>query len=241
MGGLELSPLVLDGSKLKLFHRALAPPKFLGNLADASLLHKPQTNHTGLRVWQSIDQLEQDDVALDLLGHEAFRLFHRARRLLARSLVVVGDRPRRNPEQPGGEWRTSPLERSQARQRLAKHFGGQVLGLMSLSDPPRDIRVHTEEVLLVQLAKTRRIALCLLDQESVVLALRHPCVSSRESNPQRTQESYGRSQCPTLRAATRADSVLYYLPLRRASTSIAASSAITPPRSSAPFTAGRFR
>src|ERR1700741_2983543 len=191
MGGLELSPQVLDGSKLKLFHRTLAPPKFLGNLADASLLDKPQTNHTGLRVGKAVDQLEQDDVALDLLGHEAFRLRHRAPRLLPRSRVVVGDRPRRNPEQPGGEWSTSPLERSQARQRLAKHFGGQVLGLMPLSDPPPDIRVHTEEILLVQLAKTRGIALCLPDQELVVLAVRHPYVSSRESNPLRKQKSYG--------------------------------------------------
>jgi hypothetical protein len=48
MGGLHLSPEVLDGAKLKLLYGTLAAFEFQGNLADAFLLHKSHVNHLGI-------------------------------------------------------------------------------------------------------------------------------------------------------------------------------------------------
>jgi hypothetical protein len=50
---------------------------------------------------------------------------------------------------------------------------------MPLPDTPRDIRVNAEEMLLVERAETRRIALCFLNPEPFVGASRHLRVSSR--------------------------------------------------------------
>src|SRR5262249_14363442 len=77
IGGLQLSPQVLDGSQLKLFHRALAPSQHPGNLADALLLDEPQPDDLGLCLGQPIDQLKQDEVSFDFLRVVPLRPCHR--------------------------------------------------------------------------------------------------------------------------------------------------------------------
>jgi hypothetical protein len=98
MDSLQLSPQVLEGSKLKLLDGALAPLKGRGNLPDALLLHEAQANHTRLGIGKPVHQLKQDDVPLELLWIGPFRLVNRIPRLPARALVVVSHSTRRNPQ-----------------------------------------------------------------------------------------------------------------------------------------------
>ncbi len=45
-----------------------------------------------------------------------------------------------------------------------KHFGRQVLGLITIAHPPRDIRIHQFKVMFVQVTEARGIALRRFDQ-----------------------------------------------------------------------------
>jgi hypothetical protein len=192
MGALQLSPQVLDGSQLKLFHRALTPSQQPGNLADALLLDEPQPDDLCLRFGQPIDQLKQDDVAFDLLRIVALGPGHGVTGLPARPPVVIRDGTRCDPQEPRHERHALPLETAQARERLAKDVCGQVLGLMTVADAARDVGVHTGEILLVQFAETGRIPLRVLNPQPVVGTLRHRLASPLLlTNPSKSPKGYG--------------------------------------------------
>src|SRR5579863_7615885 len=54
MSALHLSPEVLNGPKLQLFHGALTAVQLLGDLADALLLHEAHMNHAKLRLREPV-------------------------------------------------------------------------------------------------------------------------------------------------------------------------------------------
>ena len=77
MGALHLSPQALNCAELKLLHRSLAPPEFLGNLPDAFLLHEAHVNHPELRFRKPVHQLEQHGAVFDFGGNGGFGLLRR--------------------------------------------------------------------------------------------------------------------------------------------------------------------
>ncbi len=93
--------------------------------------------------------------------------------LAARALEVIRDDSRRNSHQPCREWDSAPLELTKAGQRLPEHVGRQVFGLVTIAHTARDICVDAVEIFFVEVAEARRVALCGLDPQSIVGALRH--------------------------------------------------------------------
>src|SRR5690349_15128923 len=86
---------------------------------------------------------------------------------------MIGYQPRRDSEEPGRERRSSPLKLSESRQGFPEDFGGQVFGLMTIADAPHYVGIDAMEVLLVQVAKARGVALRGFDPQPVIGALRH--------------------------------------------------------------------
>jgi hypothetical protein len=86
---------------------------------------------------------------------------------------MIRNSARRNPQQPCQEGDSAPLKLPNAGQRFPENVRRQILGLVPVPHASRDIRVHAAEVLLIEFAKARRVALSGFNPQPVVGALRH--------------------------------------------------------------------
>src|SRR3989442_967332 len=173
MGALHLSPKTLNCTELKLLHRALAPPEFLGNLPDAFLLHEAHVNHSELRFRKPVHQLEQHGAAFDFGGNGGFWVPPPIARLPARALSVVGPDARGGPPPPPRKKHPPPPELFKPPQSFAEDIGRQILGLVPVADAPDDVSVHAIKVPLVQVGKAGGVALGGLDLRPFVMLLAH--------------------------------------------------------------------
>jgi hypothetical protein len=84
------------------------------------------------------------------------------------ALHAIRDRVPRYAKQPGGEWRATPLEFAQIRERLMKDVRSQLLCRRTLANSPRDKGINAFEVRFIQFGKTARVLLCRLYQGSFI-------------------------------------------------------------------------
>ena len=168
MGALDLSPQALYGAELKLLDSSFAPPKLKGDLTDALLLDEAQLNHAVLRFREPVHQLEKHGGAVDFSGCRGFGLGRRMAGLSPAARPMVGNDARGNSMQPGGERRTSPFEALDTGKCFPEDVGGQILGEVAVVQAPGYIGVHAREVALVQIGKSRGVALRGLDFPFVV-------------------------------------------------------------------------
>src|SRR5215471_3555894 len=154
---LHLSPQVFYCPKLKLLHCALAPAHLLRDLANALLLYKPQMNDPELSLRQPVHQLKQHGVALRFGGLDWVRRWRLD--LTPQAFEVVRDSMRRNPQQPCAKGSPSPFVLPDSGQGLAENVRGQVFGLMPVPYTADHVAIDPIEMLLVKLAKARRVAL----------------------------------------------------------------------------------
>ena len=88
------------------------------------------------------------------------------RALSSQPLRRVSDLVRRNAIQPCRKRRAPPFEPSYVGERLVKDVGYQIFRLGAVPDTARHVRVDAVEMSIVQIAKTRRVALRRLDQQA---------------------------------------------------------------------------
>ena len=86
---------------------------------------------------------------------------------------MVGQDARGDSHQPRGKRHAPPLELSDPGKSFAEDIGRQILGLVTVADPPDDVGVDAIKVLLVQVGKAGRVALGGLDLGPFVLLITH--------------------------------------------------------------------
>ena len=162
-------PQALQRAELKLLHRTLGAPQLAGNLANALLLDKAFQDDALLIAGQPPDQLGEHHPPVHVGLLRLISAFRCRRPVLARdALPAVGDGIPGDPQQPGHEGDTPPLEAAEMGQRVVKDFRGEILGLGAAPSAAGDERVDPLEVALVQLGKAARIGLGGLDQKPLV-------------------------------------------------------------------------
>src|SRR5215475_1451290 len=136
-----------QSSELKLLDCPFRAAEFLGNVSDAFLLHESFDDDRPLIFRQTVDELKQGCPALDFLPAGSIEFFDKRR--IDGLFRIPG--PVRNdicgdPEKPHGKRHASPFEARQVCQRMMKHFGGQILGLVPRLYPADDERVYAPKV-----------------------------------------------------------------------------------------------
>src|SRR5262249_10764599 len=118
-------------------------------------------------------QLKQQGTLFDFGRNGGFGFLRGTTRLPAGALPVIRQNARGDAHQPGSKWHAPPFELSDAGESFPEDIGRQILRLLPVADPPRDIRIDAIKVLLVQLGKARGVALGSLDLRPFVLLLGH--------------------------------------------------------------------
>jgi len=158
----------MQGAELELLYRALASPELVRDFTNTLVVRKPHYDHPALIGRKAIYKLEEPRALFDFFHIELFRSEFGCWKnflLLGRPFGAIDYRIRSDPEEPGGERHTTPFKTRETCQRLVKDFGGYVLGIMAVADPPRDVCVNSGEVILVKLGKPGRVFLSCLDGE----------------------------------------------------------------------------
>ena len=159
------SPEIVDGAKLQLLYRALAPSDLLCDFANGLLFYEAQLNHPALIRREFADEFEDlrasfDRLEIDLLRH--VRQGHLA--FASDAASPVSDCIRGDAEQPGGERNPAPFETVKILERVVKHLGGQFFRVPAIANAVRQVGVDVIEVGLVQVCESTRVALRRRDQ-----------------------------------------------------------------------------
>jgi hypothetical protein len=169
MGTPHSRPQILQSAELKLFHGALSAPQFLCYFTRTFLLHKPLHDDAALIWRKTVDELEKHGALFNFVQAGQVGCISPGVHVLFRhSLPPVDDRVGGHSVQPCREGSAAPLESLDVGQRLMKHLGGQIFGLLAVVDSPGYESIHTFEVALIKLGETARVPLRSFDEKAFV-------------------------------------------------------------------------
>src|SRR5579864_8772046 len=156
MCALQAFAQFLQCAELQLLYRSFRPAQLLRNLSNAPLLHEALVNHSPLLTGKLPDHPKQPGPRFQLFLLRfcaGFRVILPRRCLAGGPLRVIDHQVCGDANEPSRKRCAAPLERGQTGQCPVKHLGGQILGLVSLPHPPRDKRINTLKVKLIQISK----------------------------------------------------------------------------------------